>query len=237
MRRFDLVITWRLNSISRSHVEYRHKILTLCSILLFTKLQFCNKSLQFKNIARFKSINLLSSCPIYLSILQVHDKHQPTNMKQYGIAVPVGTKGYAKMSRRDTQLMYKPWGRCDPKREKTLNYFSKYSMAACMTGWYDIVPTITWLFRRLVRSTYWLGSSVHWNIEFSELQFFVCFRKKSASCISRFSRLACSSRRKVESYFCVLQWQKSFFFYSFRSRNWNTLVVRAVLWKGEMSVI
>jgi len=50
------------------------------------------------------------------------------------MAVPVGSKAYAKMSRKDTKLMHKPWGKCDPNNEKSLKFFSNYSKAECMHG-------------------------------------------------------------------------------------------------------
>lgn len=66
--------------------------------------------------------------------MQIHNKHVPPDVDKFGIAVPVGTKAYAAVTRKDLEIMHKPWGQCDPENQKILKFFEEYSFETCMHG-------------------------------------------------------------------------------------------------------
>ena len=49
--------------------------------------------------------------------------------------------------------MYKPWGKCDPEKEKALTFFKTYSLQACMKG-------TTLMLSTLIRTTLMLSNAL-----------------------------------------------------------------------------
>ncbi|XP_076810463.1 bile acid-sensitive ion channel-like isoform X1 [Clavelina lepadiformis] len=67
---------------------------------------------------------------------QVHSKYEAPNVEKYGVAVPVGHKAFAVVSRKDSEILHHPWGQCRPNEQRKLKYFSTYTINSCMKECY-----------------------------------------------------------------------------------------------------